>query len=177
MQALTCPIPSNVNPLQSNGFMFNILKMPTVSFFCQEVNIPELSLPTAEMATPLTTAHFAGDKPSFGELTVTFLIDGDMANYVELHNWLIGLGFPESHEQYASFIRNGSDGLNPNPSLISSSDAVLQILGASNNPVRTVQFVNVLPTSLQSVQLQSTSPDTIYLAGVATFTYTYYKIT
>lgn len=177
MQPLTCPIPANINPLQSNGFLFGIQKLPEISFFCQEANLPELTLPTADMASPLVDMPLPGDKPNFGELSITFLIDEEMINYVAIHNWLIGLGFPESHEQYANFISARTDQLNQNPLVAGYSDGTLQILGASNKAVRTIRFVDLVPTSLNSLQLQSTTSETTYLAGNATFRYTLYKFT
>lgn len=175
MPILTCPVPANINPIQSNGFLFGIQKLPEISFFCQEANLPELSLPQAEMATSLVTSHFPGDKPQFGELSVTFLIDEGMVNYIAVHDWLVGMGFPESHKQYADFIKERTDFPTTTPASAAVSDGILQILNNSNNVVKTVRFVDMFPTSLASLQLTSTTNDTTYLAGTASFTYTYYK--
>lgn len=175
MQPLTCPIPSNINPLQSNGFLFSIAKLPSLSYFCQEANIPSLDLPSADAASPLTTIFIPGDKPSYGELSITFLIDENMENYVAIHNWMIGLGFPESHTQHTAFMSANQTSLSPTPSLAGYSDGVLQILNSANKPSRSVQFVDCFPTSLSSLSLQSTTTDTVYLAGSVTFRYTLYK--
>lgn len=169
MQTLTCPVPANINPLQSNGFMFGIQKLPEINYFCQEVTLPSLDLPAGSIDTPLSTIPEPGDKLSFGDLVLTFLIDEDMMNYVALHNWLIGLGFPESHIQYEQFI-NGEK-----PAIAAVSDGVLQILSSSNNTIRTIRFVDMFPTSLSQVTLQSTTNDTTYIAATATFKYTYYR--
>lgn len=175
MQSLTCPVPNNINPLQSNGFMFTINKLPEISFFCQEANIPEVSLPSADYENRFSVVAVAGDKPLFGELSVTFLIDEDMANYIAMHRWLIGLGFPKDNDQYQNYIeehRTFDQGSNLNASV---SDGVLQILSSSNNPTRTIQFIDLVPVSLGSLQLQSTVTETTYLAGTATFRYNYYE--
>lgn len=169
MQTLTCPIPSNINPLQSNGFMFGIQKLPEINYFCQEVTLPSLDLPTTVMDTPLSRLPIPGDKLNFGDLSLTFLLDEDMVNYVALHNWLIGLGFPESRTQFVEFINGKS------PAIASCSDAVLQILSSTNNVSRTIRFVDVIPTSLSQITLQSTTTDTTYIAATATFQYAYYK--
>ena len=174
MQTLTCPIPSNINPLQSNGFMFGIHKLPEINYFCQEVTLPSLDLPTAIIDTPLSRIPHPGDKLDFGALSLTFLLDEDMINYVALHNWLIGLGFPESHAQFAQFINDKAPAL-ASSSEASSSDAVLQILNSSNNVSRTIHFIDVIPTSLSQITLQSTTTDTTYIAASATFQYSYYK--
>jgi hypothetical protein len=175
MQTLTCPVPSNINPLQSNGFLFGIQKLPGLSYFCQEANLPGLTLPATEMATPLSNVFLPGDKPQFEDLSITFLIDEQMTNYVALHDWLAGLGFPKSRRQYEQFIESRTDPVTSNDTAAALSDGVLQILNNSNNAVRTIRFVDLVPTSLASLQLTSTVTDTTYLAGTATFAYTYYE--
>lgn len=175
MQTLTCPIPSNINPLQSNGFLFDILKLPELKFFCQEVTLPSLDAPAANYETPLVNVPIPGEKLTFGEVSVTFMIDENMENYIALHNWMVGLGFPASHEQYKNFINSRTDAINPNELLAGYSDGLLQVLNSSNNPTRTIQFVDLFPTGLQQITLQSTTQDTTYLAATASFGYTYYK--
>jgi hypothetical protein len=175
MQSLTCPIPDSINPLQSNGFLFSILKLPEIEFFCQEVNIPDLILPMAEAPSPLVVARIPGDKPMYSDLTIQFMIDDKMDNYVAVHNWLVGMGFPESWNQYSTFINDRTNSLASNETAAAVSDGVLQVLNSSNNPVRTIRFVDMFPTSLSSLQLQSSTQDTTYLVGQATFGYTLYK--
>lgn len=172
---ISCPIPSNINPLQSNGFRFNITKLPEVDFFCQEVNLPGISLPSPEIDTPFSRAPFPGDKLDFDDLQVTFLIDENMVNYMAVHTWMVALGFPKMYEQYTSYM--ALDTVSKYSELARNySDGVLQILNSSNNPVKTFQFRDLVPTGLQSVVLASTTTDTQYLAGTATFKYTYYEI-
>ena len=173
MQPLTCPIPNNINPLQSNGFMFAINKLPEVSYFCQEATLPDLTLPAAPASSPLVDYPIPGEKLTFGELSITFLIDEEMTNYKAIHDWMVGLGFPKRHEQYRAFVNQG--GSTTSELYKGYSDATLQILSSSNNPVRTIMFHDVFPTSLGSLQLQSNVDGTVYLAGNATFLYTLYE--
>lgn len=173
MQTLTCPIPSNLNPLQSNGFRFAIDKLPSVTYFCQDVVLPSLDLPPAEQPTPLSDNALPGDKIQFGDLTITFLVDEQMANYKAIHNWIVGLGFPQSRMQYTSFLKTqptaGSEAMK------GYSDGVLQILSSSNTAVAALSFRDLFPISLGQLLLQTTNSDTVYLAGTATFKYTYYE--
>lgn len=175
MQPLTCPIPSNLNPLQSNGFLFTINKLPEISFFCQEANLPSLGLPNATQSTSLADIMHPGDKLSFGELSITFLIDGEMRNYQAVSDWMMGLGFPRQHEQFTSWINQHRTFPTDGDGSASVSDGVLQILNASNLPLKTIMFRDLFPTTLNSLQLQTTSGETMYLAGNATFAYTLYE--
>lgn len=175
MQSLTCPVPSNINPLQSNGFLFSIQKLPELTFFCQEASLPSISLPAIDTYNPLAISPIPGDTLEFGTLSIVFLVDEDMANYIAVHNWLVGLGFPESHQQFNNFINSRIDGLNRSHLVAGYSDGILQILNSSNNPSRTVHFVDLFPVSLEQIQLQSTVTDTTYLAATASFRYTFYR--
>lgn len=169
---LTCPIPVNINPLSSNGFNFSISKLPSVSFFCQEVNLPGMSLPTVDIATPLSMMPFAGDILTYDDLTLQFLVDEDMSNYRAVYNWMVGLGFPDDNQQFSDFIRSqeGASRLSKE-----YSDGTLQILGSNFQPVKTVVFQDMLPTNLSSMVFQSTSTDVNYIIGNVTFKFNQYK--
>ena len=42
-QDITVRQPSNTNYIQNTGFFFNIQRLPSVQFFCQEVNLPAIN--------------------------------------------------------------------------------------------------------------------------------------
>lgn len=174
MATLTCPIPSNINPLSPNGYKFTITKIPEVEFFCQEVNLPEISLGSLEQATPFSDAYIPGDKLTYGELTVQFLVDEEMINYTAIYNWIVALGFPKNYEQYTKYV-NASALASASELSKNYSDALLQILNNSNNPIKTIQFRDIFPTSLGSLSFLSTSQDVQYLVGNASFRFTYYE--
>ena len=174
MATLTCPIPSNINPLSPNGFKFTITKIPEVEFFCQEVNLPEISIGSFIQGTPFSDAHVPGEKLTYGELNVQFLVDEEMVNYTAIYNWIVALGFPQNYQQYTTYmtaqaIASASE-LSKN-----YSDALLQVLNNTNNPIKTIQFRDIFPTTLGSLTFLSTAQDVQYLVGNATFRFTYYE--
>jgi len=170
---ISCPVPANITPMSPNGFNFNILKLPDLTFFCQQVNLPTLSIGSPEQSTPFSINPIPGEMAVFDQLQVQFLIDSEMRNYKAIHNWLVALSFPENYSQYADFI---NDDENRYTELAKNySDATLSILKGNNTVASTVQFVDIFPISLESLTFQSTSTDVQYLIGSATFRYTYYK--
>jgi hypothetical protein len=171
---LSCPVPDNISPLSPNGFMFNIQKLPNVSFFCQQVNLPGITLGTPEFGNPFGIAPIPGDTLTYDTLQVQFLVDEKMDNYRAIYNWVVALGFPETYEQYVNFL-NESDALTTSELAKNYSDATLAILGASNTTVQTVNFHDLFPMSIDSLTFQSTNQDVQYLIGNATFRYAYYK--
>ena len=153
--------------------MFSIQRLPKVSYFCQEVNIPSLTLGFTQQSTSFSQIILSGDTLEYGSLTVQFLVDDAMENYKSIHNWMVGLGFPEGHAQYQAMLDESSNtGSNVAKSF---SDATLVVLGNSNNPIQVIQFVDLFPESLESVTFVSTSQDVQYLVGSVTFRYSYYK--
>jgi hypothetical protein len=174
MTTITCPTPSNINPLSPNGFQFSILRLPELTYFCQQVEIPTISLPSPVQATPLSINYMAGEILEYGELNLQFLVDETMNNYKGIWNWMIGLGFPENYEQYDNF-RNQSDFRDLSDVKKNFSDGFLQILGSNNQVVQTIEFLDMYPTSLQSLTFQATNQDVNYLIGNVTFRYDIYK--
>jgi len=173
-KTLSCPLPQNINPLSPNGFNFTVLKLPSITFFCQQANLPGLTFGEPAFANPFASVPLPGDHITYDTLNVNFLIDETMTNYKAIWNWIIALGFPQSYDQYVSFVNSDQSGV-LNELAKNYSDATLEILGSSNKAVATVQFVDVFPVSLDSIMFQSTNQDVPYLVGTATFRYSYYK--
>lgn len=174
MATLTCPLPSNINPLSPNGFKFSISKLPEVDFFCQSVNIPGILLGAPEFATPFSLAPLPGDTLTYDTLEVQFIVDEGMVNYQVIYNWIVALGFPNDYSQYTTFVNN--DQRNIVGELAKNfSDGTLQILNSSNNPVKTISFVDLFPISIGSLTFQSTNDGVNYLIGNASFKFGYYK--
>ena len=173
-RTLSCPLPTNINPLSPNGYMFTLQRLPELSYFCQEVSLPAITLPEATQLNPFSKIPLSGDQIEFDTLRVQFLIDEQMQNYKAIHNWLIGLGFPENNSQYIQTIENATM---PGISEVakSSSDATLIILGNNNMPIQVIQFADCVPESLESITFTSTNQDVQYLIGSASFRYSYYK--
>lgn len=173
-KTLTCPLPENINPLSPNGYMFTLQRLPELSYFCQEVSLPAITLPEATQLSPFTKIPISGDQIDFDTLRVQFLVDDKMANYRAIHDWIVGLGFPENNSQYTQVIE-GSTMPGLSEVAKSVSDATLIILGNNNKPIQAIQFADCVPESLESITFTSNTQDVQYLIGSASFRYSYYK--
>ena len=175
-RTLTCPLPENINPLSPNGYMFTLQRLPELSYFCQEVSLPAITLPEATQLNPFSKIPLSGDQIEFDTLRIQFLIDDKMKNYRAIHDWIVGLGFPENNSQYTQTIEvSNMPGLSEVAK--STSDATLIILGNNNIPIQAIQFADCVPESLESITFVSNNQDVQYLIGSASFRYTYYKFT
>ena len=156
--------PTNQNFLSPLGFKLQVKKTPHVNYFVQSVNIPSVSLGTADADTPFIKIPFPGTKLTFGNLQVTFKVDEDMANYLEIYGWLRAVGFPDNFAQYtniAGAALASGDGV--------FSDITLVVLDSAMNPNLEVTFFDCFPVDLSSIELDSTSGDVQYVTATVTF--------
>lgn len=167
-------IPSNINPLSPNGYRFGIQKLPDLTYFAQQVNLPGISLGDPEFANPFASVPIPGDRLTYDSLTLEFMVDEGMTNYMAIYNWIVALGFPNDYLQYTN-LSNQDDINTINELATNYSDATLQILDNNNNPVKTVHFIDCFPTNIESLTFTSTAQDVNYLIGRVTFRFSYYE--
>lgn len=174
--------PAVYNYLRPNAFRFVIKDLPNVAYTCQSANLPSLQLGTAIQVTPLIDIPRVGDKNSFGDFTIRFLIAEDMSNYLELYEWLIALGFPNDYNDYSAFIGNR---LSRFPffknrlgetEAVSYSDGTLTILDSNNVPKTNIIMKDLFPVSVEALDFDVTSSTVDYFVGVASFRYKTFTI-
>lgn len=173
--------PDNTNFLSPVGYDFKIKKLPTVNYFVQAINLPSVTLGQASLPTPFITVPIQGDHLQYGELLVTFKVDEDMANYIELYNWLTYLGFPESFNQSKELYNKGRSAARtsiPTSELGEGvvSDATLIILNSAMNPRFSIEFNDVFPTNLIDLQFDTRMADIDYVESTCSFSFRQFKI-
>ena len=155
------------------GFTFSIARFPKVSFFSNKASLPSVTLGTAEQSNYLKSIMHPGDRVEYGELPIEFLVDEDMINYSLIHNWITGLGFPESMKQFTDIT---TDDQGQRDLKLQYSDATLGILNSNYNTVARIKFWDIYPTSLSPLEFTATDTDINYLTASVTFSYLYYQV-
>jgi len=163
----------NRNFLSPVGFKFSLAKEPKAAFFCNSARIPEISLGTAVQSSYLKDVDVPGDKLTYGDLTLRFLVDENLENYMSIHNWLTGLGYPESTQDYRDLITNDRGVTDPKEAF---SDGSLHILNSNFRDTAIVKFRDLFPVFLTSLEFEATEADTTYFTAEVTFKYTVYNI-
>ena len=163
----------NRNFLSGIGFKFNLAKYPKVDFFSNSARIPELSLATTIQPTYLKDIDVPGEKLTFGDFTLRFLVDENMENYLSVYNWLTGLGFPESAAEFRD-ITTDSQGQRDMKEAF--CDGTLRILNSNYREIAKVKFSDLFPVSLTSLDFDATNTDIQYFTAEATFRYTIYNL-
>jgi hypothetical protein len=167
---------NNRNFLSPVGFKFTLAKEPKISFFCNTAKIPEISLSLVQQPNYLKDLDIPGGKLQYGDLSLKFLVDEDMENYMAIHNWLTGLGFPETTQQYRDLLTIENDVTQPLDPKRAFSDGSLYILDSNFNINATVKFKDLFPIYLTSLNFDSTQTDIQYFTADVTFKYTVYNI-
>ena len=173
---------ANRNYMSPLGFKLILTKTPKVDFLCQSANIPQISMGTAIQPTYLKDIPVPGDKVLYDDLTVRFLVDEKMENYLAIYKWITGLGYPESLGQFKQLktndIRtNASASDDGDPRYFEFSDATLQILNSNYKPSVLVNFKDAFPTSLSTLEFDVANRDYSYFTANVTFKYTIFNIT
>jgi hypothetical protein len=191
MTTETSPLNRQPTKLDYNSptqFRFMINQLPKVQFFTTAANIPDLSLGEAVIPTPYKDIPIMGDKLTFGNLEVSFIVDEYLENYISIHDWLLGIGFPKNRTQFSSFRSASSN--NPTAAKTVStdtvgtaspdrgmySDATLSILSNKNNPIVEVRFSDIFPVALTGLSFSQDATDVTYQTAQIVFKYKLYEI-
>lgn len=150
------------NMLSQLGYSFNIKKAPLTSAMTFEVNAPDITTGFAIMPTPFMDQAFSPDKLSYGDVSISFKVDENLHNYAEMLNWIKGITFPNSFNQYATASKaQNSDGI--------YSDASLIILTNSGNPGIEYRIKDMFPIYLSGLRVNSQDGSVEYIAANVTF--------
>jgi hypothetical protein len=167
----------NRNFLSPTGFKFSLTRTPKVGFFCNQANIPDLNLGVAVQPSYLKDLDTPGDKIVFGDLNLRFLVDENLENYMEIQNWIRGLGYPEKLSQFADLQESGLvQGNYTQDRQNIYSDGTLQVLTSSQLPNFQVSFKDLFPYSLSTMTFDATDSDIQYFTADVSFKYTIYDI-
>jgi len=174
--------PDNLDLARPTQFRFSILKIPNTEYFIQEVNLPGIAFSgDAVLNTRFTSLNMMGDTVNYEPLEISFAVQENLSNWREIHDWMVGIGFPENTAQFADAIsdakatRTSVSSRTANVSTL-QSDATLMIMTNKNNPTVKVNFKNVYPTSLSGVSFDTKDTDAQNLTATMTMNYDYYNL-
>jgi hypothetical protein len=185
--------PTKLDYASPTQFKFGIHQLPKVEFFTTTATVPAIALSDVVIPTPFKSIPMQGDQLTFDNLTINFIVDEFLENYLSLHEWMTGIGFPKNRTQFADFKTNKSNTpisarsssstssdigdvqqASPNNALF--SDATLTILSNKNNPIVNVLFRDLYPVALSALEYNQAATDVEYMTASADFTYQIYEI-
>lgn len=164
-------IPTNRNFLSPINFKFRIKKTPTINYFVQKIAVPKMELPGFDQGNPFTRIPRPGDHLDFSDLSLTFKVDEDLQNYMEIYTWMTEMARSQNYEQYQTIDRKqpmSGEGI--------YSDVELEILSSKRKANYAVVFQDSFPVSLGDIEFDTTLEDVNYVTASVTFKYKLYTI-
>ena len=157
--------PENVNFLSPVGFQLRLSRAPEMTYYLTATRIPSVSLIDVDgIETPFVKMPVPGTKLEFEGVNFTFMVDEDMKNYLELFNWMVSLGFPESFDQATGWsppTPGGDDGY--------LTDGTLTILTSAMTPNITVTYRDMIISQLSDIEFDSKVSDIDHATCTVTF--------
>ena len=185
--------PDKLDYASPTQFSFGIHQLPKVQFFSTAATIPAIALSDVVIPTPFKSIPMMGDQLTFDNLSVSFIVDEFLENYLSIHEWMTAIGFPKNRKQFSDFKTNISNtpstarsasststdigdvkAASPNNALF--SDATLTILSNKNNPIVNVFFRDLYPVAMTALDYNQGATDVEYLTASIDFAYQIYEI-
>ena len=166
MSKLTDSQPTNLNQLNVVSFDISFSRLPNVQYFCQRISLPTVVLGETHEASPFMNTALEGDTLTYEAMSLSFILDEDLQNYIEIYNWMTALGFPREYAQFAALKQESSGSQDTK---YSDLDIILHT--NKSNPNYRVKFTDVFPTSLSSIMFDSTPTGMDPIAVDATFNF------
>jgi hypothetical protein len=151
---------SNNNALLTTHYTFNCVRIPETSFRCTKANLPGLSLTPTQQATPFNNIARPAGALVADDLKIRFIVDENLKNWLELHDWLQKCSNERDFEKYTE----------PNEHLESSGTLHIN---ESNNVIRfRIRFNNMFPVSLTGLDFDSSNSASQPMLAEVTFRFT-----
>ena len=182
---------SQLDYFDPTKFKFQMVKLPTVEFNTIAAQIPDVSLTEMVQPTRLQQLKLPGNDMTFGDLTITFLVDEDLENYRKVHDWMAALAQVDSDTKFQELLSTGQDrmplsqsrGVQSEPGKEGSatpdgaifSDAKLLTLTSRNIPKVEITFIDCYPKALSAIELNQNATDVEYITAQVTFGYKYHE--
>lgn len=152
-------IPSMLSQI---GFGLTIAKAPLMSAMAYEVTTPDISAGFATIPTPFKDIPVTPDKLAYGDVQVSFKVDENLENYLEMLNWIKGITFPNDFSQYRTASTTQTrDGI--------YSDGALIILSNGGRPCLEYTFQDMFPINLSPITLNTQDEDVQYISAQVSF--------
>lgn len=152
--------PSNLNLLNNSAYKVSFKRIPAFTYFVQSIITPDVSLGIINVPTSFIDYKVAGEKLAYADILINIVIDEELTAFRQIHDWMLALGFPETHQQFQNL--NGD----------LTSDMSIIILTNNSNPSYEMVFHHAFPINLAPMDLTSIDSDSTPIILPVTFAFT-----
>lgn len=167
--------PSNIDLMSISNFRVDFAMLPHISYFCQNINVPGVSLSDIESGTHFAPLHIPGDKVNYEQLQISFLVDEDLKTWLEINNWLRYLGRDYRSSQYEQVKTRDGELWNDTYGG-GTSDASVHITTNKKNYNFYFLFRDCFPVNISGLDMNVAIDQEQKLVASATFAFNTYDI-
>ncbi len=164
--------PTNPNLLNDKGARMVLKRAPNLVYFVQKVRIPSLRIGVATQWAPMDQMPWPGDTLYRDDFSVSFKINEDMTNYLEMWDWMVRSVAPDRPEQYRSLV--GSAKTQRASDLF--SDVTVMVPGSSYRPNIEFRLEDAFPMGLESLDFTTDGQEVGFLDSTVTFRYRHFTM-
>lgn len=153
---------TDISYLQSNRGVLQVNGFDNLNLTLFEYTLPGITLGSIDVPNPLGVTPESGDNVIWEELNVVFHINHDMSNWIEVFNWILSSGAPESYDQFNQ-VEN-------------KRDCTLILFDAQNNPMLSFLFEDCIPIALEGVNFTEEDSESVTKRAALTMRYSNFKL-
>jgi len=156
--------PEKINYLQQPGFKFSLFRSPHLSYFCQSATIPGMQVEALDRPTNIGMLPIpVAGSPSLDDFEITFLVNEDLSNWLEIYNWMRSITTFDDYDEYKDTNTH-------------YSNATLMTLNSAMNINFEVEIKDLFPKSLSAIEMTTTAGTINPIEATVSFGYTSYEI-
>lgn len=164
-------IPLNKNPLTKQNWKFGFKKTPNIRYFLQTVNLPGVFAGYVDVPGPVGRKKIplvGNGSLAYDNFMMSFIVDEDMENYLEILEWIKGNNAPDNFEQ-RMLIEQKPSGQGV------YSDGVLIVSNSMHIPKVEFLFQDMFPVTLSGLEFTTVDSDKTHVTATAEFRFMGYS--
>lgn len=147
----------NYSQATISNYKLEIPKFKEVNYFIQNTSLPSVNMSGVDSAYQANQIQIPSNRIDYDPLSITFIVDEDLANYLTIFRWMQDISRKESAFDL-------------------TTDIVLHFLNTNKQIIRTATFYNGFPMTLGELSYDTSVADTTPLMCNAMFKYQYFEI-
>jgi hypothetical protein len=162
-RSMSSNLTTNLNMLGPGNFRVTIDsgEFANLQFFCTTAQVPALAQSEVLQSYGNRNAYFPGDTIDYSSLEVTFIVDEEMKNYIEMYNWLkTDAGYDTEKTKSG-----------PSTHKPKFKDITLSILTSKNTTNKQIKFNDAFPVNLGELQFTTQDTAVEYITCSVSFRY------
>lgn len=132
-----------------------------LQFFCTSANVPTLATSEVLQGFGNRNAYFPGDTIEYGTFDITFIVDEEMKNYIEMQTWILKNADHNIKETKGTSFNHEEK----------FKDITLSIQTNKNNINKQLKFIDAFPLSLGDLSFTTQDTAVEYITCQVTFRY------